>query len=174
MTADTELAFVLTSGGPNAGIVSEPGHPHRSFQIATRPAGAPYGSPDAWAVRTPRQDGSWWPVWEGWLAAHSSGRVQAGHLAPVVEAFLTAKSRTSLKGTDPPAALPSQWSRGLVQRLQLVAGPGWVSPLGNCGRRRIAGNSGPGTGLARGQPGLAVDGERPVRTDQDRVEVELG
>jgi len=75
LVADTELTFLLTSGGHNAGIVSEPGHPHRSFQVATRPAGAPYTDPDTWAGRTPRQDGSWWPTWEGWLAGHSSGRV---------------------------------------------------------------------------------------------------
>jgi polyhydroxyalkanoate synthase len=42
LVADTELTFLLTSGGHNAGIVSEPGHPHRHFQVATRPAGAPY------------------------------------------------------------------------------------------------------------------------------------
>jgi poly(3-hydroxyalkanoate) depolymerase len=69
---------------------------------------------------------------------------EAGHLAPVVEAFLTAESRTSLNGTDPQAAQPPQRSRGLVRRLQLVAGPGWISPLGICGRRRSAGNNGPG------------------------------
>jgi fermentation-respiration switch protein FrsA (DUF1100 family) len=38
---------------------------------------------------------------------------EAGHLAPVVEAFLTAESRASLNGTDPQAALPPQRSRGL-------------------------------------------------------------
>ena len=32
--ADTEVTFVLTSGGHNAGIVSEPGHPRRRYRIA--------------------------------------------------------------------------------------------------------------------------------------------
>ncbi len=31
----TELTFVLTSGGHNVGIVNEPGHPCRRFQMAT-------------------------------------------------------------------------------------------------------------------------------------------
>ena len=39
---DGELTFVLTSGGHNAGIVSEPGHPHRHFRIRVRDAGRPY------------------------------------------------------------------------------------------------------------------------------------
>ncbi len=69
---------------------------------------------------------------------------EAGHLAPVVETFLTAESRTSLNGTDPEDGLPPQRPGGLARRLQLVAGPGRTSPLGICGRRRSAGNNGPG------------------------------
>ena len=66
-----EITFVLTSGGHNAGIVSEPGHPHRHYQIETRPSGAPYVAPDAWALAAPRREGSWWPAWSAWLAARS-------------------------------------------------------------------------------------------------------
>ena len=36
---DTDLTFVLTTGGHNAGIVSEPGHPNRSYQITTHKRG---------------------------------------------------------------------------------------------------------------------------------------
>jgi polyhydroxyalkanoate synthase len=71
LVADTELTFLLTSGGHNAGIVSEPGHPHRSFQVATRPADAPYTPPDTWAAATRVHEGSWWPAWEGWLTDRS-------------------------------------------------------------------------------------------------------
>ena len=76
LIADTELTFLLTSGGHNAGIVSEPGHPHRSYQVATRPAAAPYADPDSWAARTPAHEGSWWPAWQDWLARHSTSRVE--------------------------------------------------------------------------------------------------
>ncbi len=70
--ANAELTFVLTSGGHNAGIVSEPGHRHRRFQTATRPPGAPYVDPDRWAEQTATQEGSWWLVWVRWLAERSS------------------------------------------------------------------------------------------------------
>ena len=71
LLSPTEITFVLTSGGHNAGIVSEPGHPHRSFRAATRKAGTPYQGPDEWCVTAPRQDGSWWPVWTDWLSKQS-------------------------------------------------------------------------------------------------------
>ncbi|WP_290874175.1 alpha/beta fold hydrolase [Aquabacterium sp.] len=70
-----DLTFVLTSGGHNAGIVSEPGHPRRHFQIQHREAGAPYTPPDTWQAQTPHSEGSWWPSWHQWLVGHSSGLV---------------------------------------------------------------------------------------------------
>ena len=42
---EEEMTFVLTSGGHNAGIVSEPGHPHRHYRIRTRPEGGPFPRP---------------------------------------------------------------------------------------------------------------------------------
>ncbi len=75
LLTDTEVTFLLTSGGHNAGIVSEPGHPHRSYQSATRPAHAAYVDADTWQAATPTRDGSWWPTWQAWLAERSSGRV---------------------------------------------------------------------------------------------------
>ena len=68
---DGEVTFVLTNGGHNAGIVSEPGHKHRHFQIATRPANGHYVDADTWAEFTPHREGSWWPAWADWLAARS-------------------------------------------------------------------------------------------------------
>ncbi|WP_296869502.1 alpha/beta fold hydrolase [Tibeticola sp.] len=72
-----EITFVLTSGGHNAGIISEPGHAHRSYQIATRAAHGEWMEPDDWAQSATACEGSWWPAWQGWLAGHSSPPVAA-------------------------------------------------------------------------------------------------
>jgi polyhydroxyalkanoate synthase len=69
-----DVTFVLTSGGHNAGIVSEPGHPGRHFRIARRVDGDTYVTPDDWAAATPVREGSWWPAWADWLEAGGSGR----------------------------------------------------------------------------------------------------
>jgi polyhydroxyalkanoate synthase subunit PhaC len=66
-----DITFVLTSGGHNAGIVSEPGHPHRYFRIRRRPPGERYVGPDEWAASAQHQEGSWWPQWTRWLAERS-------------------------------------------------------------------------------------------------------
>jgi polyhydroxyalkanoate synthase len=76
LVVPNELTFVLTSGGHNAGIVSEPGHPNRSYQIRTQRADERYVDPDTWQAETPVLQGSWWPEWEAWLARHSTGRVK--------------------------------------------------------------------------------------------------
>ena len=69
-----DVTFVLTSGGHNAGIVSEPGHPGRHFRIDTRAAGTRTRGPDEWQRDTPVQEGSWWLAWNDWLDLHSSPR----------------------------------------------------------------------------------------------------
>ncbi len=74
LMTDAELTFVLTSGGHNAGIVSEPGHQGRHFRIHTRAAGGPTRGPDQWQAETTPQDGSWWVEWGAWLTKHGSGK----------------------------------------------------------------------------------------------------
>jgi polyhydroxyalkanoate synthase len=68
---DGDLTFVLTKGGHNGGIVSEPGHPRRHYRIAHRPAGALYRDPDARVGACDPVPGSWWPAWSGWLSRQS-------------------------------------------------------------------------------------------------------
>ena len=90
---DTDVTFVLTSGGHNAGVVSPPGQPKRHHRAAIKREGDRYVSPDDWLATVGERPGSWWPVWFGWLAAHSGtavappsmGAPAAGH-APLEDA----------------------------------------------------------------------------------------
>jgi polyhydroxyalkanoate synthase len=72
---DTDVTFVLSNGGHNAGIVSRPRHPGRSHQIATHAGHEQHVDPDAWQQTAVRHDGSWWPCWQNWLVAHSAAKM---------------------------------------------------------------------------------------------------
>jgi len=74
LVSDTDVTFVLTSGGHNAGIVSEPGHGRRHFRVSHRSSGEKYEDPDAWYLNNSSTEGSWWPVWAEWLESKSAGR----------------------------------------------------------------------------------------------------
>ena len=78
---DADITFVLTSGGHNAGIISEPGHKHRHYRIATTPHAGRYQDPDAWVAAHAPQDGSWWDAWAEWVQAHSGPRTVPPPLA---------------------------------------------------------------------------------------------
>ncbi|WP_208347967.1 PHA/PHB synthase family protein [Pseudaestuariivita rosea] len=69
---DTELTFLLTNGGHNGGILSEPGHPHRHYRLSKLNHGQPHLTPEQWFDQTEPENGSWWPVWTQWLDSHSS------------------------------------------------------------------------------------------------------
>jgi polyhydroxyalkanoate synthase subunit PhaC len=76
LSSDAErITFVLTSGGHNAGIISEPDHPRRTYQISTRQEGEKYIDPDTWRKMTPVKKGSWWLAWQEWLVENSSGEM---------------------------------------------------------------------------------------------------
>jgi polyhydroxyalkanoate synthase len=66
--SDTAVTFLLTTGGHNAGVVSPPGTPGRSYQVRTHEHDGPYIDPDTWQAETRQREGSWWPAWEHWLA----------------------------------------------------------------------------------------------------------
>ena len=69
---DNELTFVLTNGGHNAGVVSEPGHANRHYHYAIRSPGARYVDSDTWLASAISKEGSWWPEWSDWLERGSS------------------------------------------------------------------------------------------------------
>jgi polyhydroxyalkanoate synthase len=81
---DTHVTFVLTSGGHNAGIVSDPAHSSRHFRIALkRPTDSCVGA-DEWVAAAELKDGSWWGDWSEWLASHSAPQRV---LAPIIGAI---------------------------------------------------------------------------------------
>lgn len=75
LLSDTDVTFLLTSGGHNAGIVSEPGRSDRHYRLATKSSDAKYVDSDAWIAETPQQDGSWWLAWVAWLDSNSGAPV---------------------------------------------------------------------------------------------------
>jgi polyhydroxyalkanoate synthase len=93
LLTDTQVTFLLTIGGHNAGIVSEPGRPHRRYRVTTRSATDRYLDPETWFESVAPKDGSWWPEWVAWLDDHSGAPRQAPEMgaaelgyAPLYEA----------------------------------------------------------------------------------------
>jgi polyhydroxyalkanoate synthase len=74
---DCDMHVLLTKGGHNGGILSEPGHKGRHYRVGHRPKGAHYVDPDSWLSAHDPIAGSWWPEWGRWLADQSSGSVAA-------------------------------------------------------------------------------------------------
>jgi polyhydroxyalkanoate synthase subunit PhaC len=93
LLADTSVTFVLSNGGHNAGIISEPGHEGRKFRMRTTEEGEPYLSPEDWQAAADLHDGSWWPALVDWLGVRSSGEAappsmgaKAGRYRPIDDA----------------------------------------------------------------------------------------
>jgi polyhydroxyalkanoate synthase len=87
LLTDAPLTFVLTNGGHNAGILSEPGHQHRHFRMAVRERGESYVDPDTWLAEHESREGSWWPAWSAWLAARSGEQIDPPHLGDAAAGF---------------------------------------------------------------------------------------
>lgn len=76
LTRSSDFTFVLTSGGHNAGIVSEPEHPRRRYRLLTWLTETEVLPPDDWLKTNPVHPGSWWGPWQQWLALHSDVQPQ--------------------------------------------------------------------------------------------------
>ncbi|MET0528070.1 MAG: poly-beta-hydroxybutyrate polymerase, partial [Microvirga sp.] len=89
LLADSDVTFLLTSGGHNAGVVASLDKPGSRFQVLSKMAQDRYLDPDTWVRVAPRAEGSWWPVWTQWLVERSGsptapprlGAPEAGHPA---------------------------------------------------------------------------------------------
>jgi poly[(R)-3-hydroxyalkanoate] polymerase subunit PhaC len=90
---DTDVTFLLTSGGHNAGIVSPPAKNTRHHRVSTKRALDAYVDPETWLSKRAIEPGSWWPVWTSWLRERSGSLVSAvpvggrdGELQPLADA----------------------------------------------------------------------------------------
>jgi polyhydroxyalkanoate synthase len=71
LLTDTEITFVLTSGGHNVGVVNPPLQSPYSYQLAVRNAEGAYVDPDQFLQTARSEPGSWWPAWRVWLDQRS-------------------------------------------------------------------------------------------------------
>jgi len=93
---NSDITFVLTNGGHNAGIVSKPGHAGRSYRIREREKGSTYLDPATWLAEAESKSDSWWLAWHGWLAKNSSvsqitARIPDENLPPAPGAYVLQK-----------------------------------------------------------------------------------
>ncbi|WP_370680850.1 PHA/PHB synthase family protein [Comamonas sp. GB3 AK4-5] len=82
LQTDTHVTFVLAAGGHNAGIVSEPGRPRRSYQIASVEDGQGWTDPDDWVAQAPVVQGSWWEAMHAWLNERSGTPIKPPAISP--------------------------------------------------------------------------------------------
>ena len=72
LQTETEVTYLLTTGGHNVGIVSEMGYAgDRSFRVRKHGPKDHYLDPDRFLIEAPQKEGSWWPEWVSWLEQHS-------------------------------------------------------------------------------------------------------
>jgi polyhydroxyalkanoate synthase len=72
LQTETEVTYLLTTGGHNVGIVSELGYAGpRSFRVRKHRPEDHYLDPDRFLIEARQKEGSWWPEWVSWLEEHS-------------------------------------------------------------------------------------------------------
>jgi poly[(R)-3-hydroxyalkanoate] polymerase subunit PhaC len=77
------VKFVLSGSGHMAGVISPPGGKYGHWANDNLPS-----SPDEWFGGATPQQGSWWPVWDEWVAQLDSARIPArapGGRLPIIE-----------------------------------------------------------------------------------------
>jgi polyhydroxyalkanoate synthase len=83
LLADTDVTFLLTTGGHNAGIVSGASNSRRAYRVASAAATDTYVDPETWLAQVPQRQGSWWPAWVEWVGARSGEEVSPPRMGDV-------------------------------------------------------------------------------------------
>ncbi len=78
--------FVLSASGHIAGVVNPPGSKYGHYENDANPP-----TPEEWLAGATTHEGSWWPVWQRWVARYAGGEVAArtpgdGKLTPIEDA----------------------------------------------------------------------------------------
>jgi poly[(R)-3-hydroxyalkanoate] polymerase subunit PhaC len=72
LQTETEVTYLLTTGGHNVGIVSELGYAGpRGFRVRKHGPEDRYLDPARFLIEARQKAGSWWPEWASWLQKHS-------------------------------------------------------------------------------------------------------
>ena len=73
---DIGADFILGGSGHNAGVINPPARNKHGFWTSlARPESA-----DQWLAGADRHEGSWWPLWTGWLDGHGSNKPVAARV----------------------------------------------------------------------------------------------
>ena len=86
---DIGADFILGGSGHNAGVINPPSrNKHGVWTSLARPESA-----DEWLAGADRHEGSWWPLWTGWLDGHGSNspvaaRVIKGGIEPAPGSYV--------------------------------------------------------------------------------------
>jgi polyhydroxyalkanoate synthase len=87
LLADTDVTYVLATGGHNVGIVCEPGTSGHNFQVMTKTRDAPYAAPESYLVHAPHKEGSWWQEWTAWLDRRSGATMAPPQMGAVAKSI---------------------------------------------------------------------------------------
>ena len=78
---DIGADFILGGSGHNAGVINPPSRNKHGFWTSlARPADA-----EEWLAGADRHEGSWWPLWTGWLDGHGGKKVAARKIKAGIE-----------------------------------------------------------------------------------------
>jgi polyhydroxyalkanoate synthase len=98
---DSEITFVLSTGGHNVGVVNPPQSPQDggqtarrpiAYQIGIRPVDGAHIDPESWLLIAKHHAGSWWPAFQKWLAQHSG--------EPIAPVAIGGRGKTRLTAMD--------------------------------------------------------------------------
>ena len=73
----SDITFVLTRGGHNSGIISEPGHKDRSYVMKSTTSLTRATNAESWKKSAQKHDGSWWCSWVDWLGKNGDKQIEA-------------------------------------------------------------------------------------------------